>query len=304
MGNTRHGLPTEIEAVVAAHLPGRRVGSVVPLGEGQDNVAYEVDGELIVRFSKEADLEEQAAAVTGEARLLSAVAEVSPIPVPVPLFTIADQGCLAYSKLPGLPLIDLSPARRTARSGSIAAVLGGFLTALHQVPVDAMAGLADIDDQPKELWLREAAETYASVADHVPGMYRPAVEAFLEAPAPADGHSVVFSHNDLGIEHVLVDPATWRVTGVIDWSDAAFTDPAYDFGLLYRDLGPDFLGLVLRDYRNDAHSVQGIRTRAAFYARCAVLEDLAYGIEPGHGKYLDKSLDALRWLFPSGTRTP
>jgi aminoglycoside phosphotransferase (APT) family kinase protein len=43
----------------------------------------------------------------------------------------------------------------------------------------------------------------------------------------------VFSHNDLGIEHVLIDPGTWTVTGIIDWSDAAIVDPAIDFGLLY-----------------------------------------------------------------------
>jgi len=47
----------------------------------------------------------------------------------------------------------------------------------------------------------------------------------------------VFSHNDLGIEHVLGTPATAAVTGVIDWGDAALIDPACDFGLLYRDLG-------------------------------------------------------------------
>jgi len=28
------------------------------------------------------------------------------------------------------------------------------------------------------------------------------------------------------------------VTGIIDWSDAAIVDPAHDFGLLHRDLGP------------------------------------------------------------------
>lgn len=47
------------------------------------------------------------------------------------------------------------------------------------------------------------------------------VEAFLYASPPGGGYALVFSHNGLGIEHVLVDPVTWRVTGVIDWGDAA-----------------------------------------------------------------------------------
>ena len=64
------------------------------------------------------------------------------------------------------------------------------------------------------------------------------VEAFLDAESPAGGWTPVFSHNDLGIEHVLVDPDTWTVTRIIDWSDAQIVDPAVDFGVLYRDLGP------------------------------------------------------------------
>ncbi len=64
-----------------------------------------------------------------------------------------------------------------------------------------------------------------------------------------------------GIEHVLVEPGTATVTGIIDWSDAAMVDPAYDVGLLYRDLGPVALDALLRSGvgANDA----GIRERAS-----------------------------------------
>jgi hypothetical protein len=46
----------EIRALLAHHLPGYEVASVIGLGEGLENAAYEVNGELIVRKSKEADL--------------------------------------------------------------------------------------------------------------------------------------------------------------------------------------------------------------------------------------------------------
>ena len=72
----------------------------------------------------------------------------------------------------------------------------------------------------------------------MPAPFRPRIEAFLHEKPP-DPHEIVFSHNDLGIEHVLVDPVTLEVTGVIDFSDAAMVDPAYDFGLVLRDLGPN-----------------------------------------------------------------
>jgi hypothetical protein len=39
--------------------------------------------------------------------------------------------------------------------------------------------------------------------------------------------------------------------------------------------------------------------RAAFYARCAVLEDLAHGVATGQDAYASKSRAALGWLFPA-----
>ncbi|GAA4135143.1 phosphotransferase family protein [Actinomadura keratinilytica] len=276
----------DVRDVVREHLPGYPVETVAALGEGEDNTAYEVNGELIVRFAKDGDPRRRAAKVRREAALLGFVAGISPLPVPEPRFVAAERGCLAYAKLPGVPLIDVA-----GPPAAVAETLGGLLRALHDVPASRATRFAEVDDEPTEAWRREAAATYAQLAGEVPGRYRPAVERFLAAPPPEGGTDPVFTHNDLGIEHVLADGA--RVTGVIDWSDAAITDPAVDFGRLYRDLGPGALDAALRRY-GDREPAE----RAVFYARCAVLEDMAYGIETGDEKYLRKSLRALDWLFP------
>jgi aminoglycoside phosphotransferase (APT) family kinase protein len=299
MGSRSRDHVATVRRIVAAHLPDYQVDSVVPVGEGSDNLAYEVNGELIVRWSKEPDPAARAARVDREARLLAAVASISPLPVPDPSFTVAEQGCLAYRKLPGVPLLDLPQRQRGAYGGSVAAPLGELLTALHAAPVERMAALVSIDDQPLVAWRREAAETCAAVAGEVPVARRRLVEAFLDAPPPADGWAAVFSHNDLGIEHVLVDPGTWTVTGIIDWSDAAIVDPAIDFGLLYRDLGPVAVHAALGSYRTEVNDLVTLEERAVFYARCSVFEDLAYGIQTGQDKYVDKSLAAMAWLFPA-----
>ncbi|MEV4750853.1 aminoglycoside phosphotransferase family protein [Streptosporangium sp. NPDC049248] len=282
---------------VAAHLPGYRVDTITPLGEGQDNLAYEVNGELIVRFSKEADPVRRAMLVDREARLLTGVAGFSPVPVPEPGFTVAEQGCLAYFKLPGLPLLGLPPSERLSHGPSVAATLGGLLSALHAVPLDRLAGLVEVDAPPLSEWLDEAKEIYPTIIKEIPEAHRRTVQTFLDTPPPDGGYDPVFSHNDLGIEHVLVDPATGAVTGVIDWSDAAIVDPAYDFGLLYRDLGPAALEAALGGYRSG--DLTALRERALFYGGCSLLEDLAYGLETGQDTYIDKSRTALEWLFHS-----
>jgi hypothetical protein len=61
-----------LHRVVTARLPGLALERVRRLGEGQDNVAYEVDGWLIVRFTNNADR----SVVEREASLLTAIGKV------------------------------------------------------------------------------------------------------------------------------------------------------------------------------------------------------------------------------------
>ncbi|MFC3993963.1 phosphotransferase family protein [Actinoplanes siamensis] len=276
-----------MRGLVTAHLPGYRVESIDLIGAGTDHTAFEINSDLIVRLSKSPDPDR----TEREARLLTTVRGVAPLPVPEPVFVAAEHGCLAYRKLPGTPLLNLPAPGRPER---IAATLGEFLAALHTLPASLLAGLVDTDAQPPAEWLDEAAETYDAVAGHLPARHRPLIERFLGTAPPPGPETLAFSHNDLGIEHVLADPRDGAITGVIDWGDAALTDPAYDFGLLFRDLGPAALSGL-----DPAR-----RERAVFYARCGLLEDLAYGIESGQRRYADRSLAALSWVFPATTGPP
>lgn len=291
--------PTDIAALIATHLPGFRVGSVSLLGEGEDNLSYEAGHGLIVRFSKEPDPDVRSESINRETRLLTTVARISPVGIPDPVFTAAEHGCLAYYKLAGQPLIDMPAALRTIHAGPVASTLGELLAALHSIAHDRVADLVTEDAQPIQLWLAEAVGNYRAVSEQIPAEYRAAIETFFAARPPDDCTSLVFSHNDLGIEHILFDPQDARISGVIDWSDAALTDPAYDFALLYRDLGPTALDRALSTYSTLVTADPAIRERARFYARCSVFEDIVYGLETEHVKYVHKSLAALPWLFPA-----
>lgn len=138
-----------VRAVLAAHRPGYRVDSVVPAGAGLDNTVYEVNGELIVRFAREPD----PARLDREVRLLALLAGISPLPVPQPVLSVPELGCMAYPKLPGTPLLDVPPAHRP----QIGAELGRFLAALHATPLPLVADLVEVDDPPLAALLAEAA---------------------------------------------------------------------------------------------------------------------------------------------------
>ena len=281
-----------------SHLPDYQIGSVVRLSEGLVNPAYEINAELIVRFSKEPDPARRVALLNHEARLLATVADVSPLPVPEPIFTAAEQGYLAYFKLPGVPLLDLPRLQRAEHGSSIAATLGELLAALHAVPADWWIDLADTDDQPLAEWRREAAETYTTVAGQVPAVHRRPVETSWKPHHHTTGTPQRFPQRS-GHRTRSHQPVAWTITGIIDWSDAAIVDPAYDFGLLYRDLGPAALRAAISRYRSDANDIAALSERAAFYARCTVFEDLKHGIESGRYKHVDKCSAAMEWLFPA-----
>ena len=136
--------------------------------------------------------------------------------MPIPAAVVVADTALMYRTLAGLPLLDTPRAFHSLHAAEIAGVLGGFLAALHAIPVDLVAGLADVDDDPAEQWLADAIKSCRAAFPIVPVVWRGRIEAFLAAAPPSGQHQMVFSHNDLGIEHVLVDPATAAVTGILD----------------------------------------------------------------------------------------
>lgn len=283
----------QVRAAVRRQLPGYDVHTLRKLGEGLDNVAYEINDQLIVRMAKEADPASRTTTARRESELLTAVRELSPLPVPELIFVDAETGVHGYTKLSGTSLLDQPVAEPTR----LAPALGEFLSHLHEAPVTAMERLAPTDAYPLPSWLEDATDEYQAIADAVPARHRGSVEAFLSSPPPPepDPASAAFCHNDLGAEHILADAETSTITGIIDWSDAAVTDPACDLALLYRDLGPAVFELTLTHYRAPFGAAD--RDRALFYARCALLEDLAYGLRTGARRYAEAGLAHLEWTF-------
>ena len=263
------------------------------VGEGSGNVAYERPGGLIVRKSKEADLEKRARLVRHEAALLDVVSSCRPPDTPQPIDVDERAGAITYRKIGGTPLLEVA----VFSASTVIEALAPFLSRLHAITVERVRDLVEVEEDTVEHWHEYARRKYPNVEGDIPSGYRPAITRFLDSPPPTM-HSVGrLCHNDLGVEHILVEADAGRVTGIIDWSDAAITDPARDFALILRDLGPATLDSVLERYATSEDKAE-ICARAAYYARCSAFDDIEYGLGTGRRQYTDKGLATLRWLFP------
>jgi aminoglycoside phosphotransferase (APT) family kinase protein len=265
--------PYDLQALLPAGL---EIHSITPLGSGLDHHAYLLNEDLVARVANRPDAAED---VRREAAILAELPRHCTLPIPAPVLVRPEHGLLVCRLIPGVQLL-----ARADRAG-FAQPLAGFLRRLHSAPTDRMGELAGVDDTPPSVWLAEARQT----AHRLPDDVRELAARFLDTDPPAPADELVFTHHDLGAEHILVDGST--ITGVIDWSDCAVADPAADLGRLARDLGLAALDILAPGLDDPT------RERALCYARCAALEDLAYGLDTGRDVYTRNARRALPDLF-------
>ncbi|MDQ3708655.1 MAG: phosphotransferase [Actinomycetota bacterium] len=254
-------------AALRVHAPELADVAVLELGHGLDNTAF-VAGDLVLRVA-------DGCSMIREARLLQVVAQQVSIPVPAPRFVDEDGGVLVYPLIPGRPLLGRAPAPGAALR------LGRFLRDLHSIDPAVVTALVPAEDADPDEWLEDL--------DGPPDLV-----SLLHATVPPPARRRVVAHADLGAEHIL--DLDGRLTGIIDWSDAAVTDPALDFARLYRDFGPVFLSEALDAY-GGVDDVEAAMARIEFFARCAAIEDLAYGRDSGRSEYTHAAEHSITWLF-------
>lgn len=172
-----------------------------------------------------------------QARLHLEVAALTTAPIPTPRVLWHQPHALALAAVPGRPLARLGQPSTASPDAWRAA--GAAARTLHAAPPPPWPGKV-LDDLVDRLDTECDALTGSGVlpADLVARNHRVA-RAAMRPWTP------VFTHGDLQVDHVFV--VGDRVTGVIDWSEAAPGDALYDLATL--TLGhPERLDDVLAGY--------------------------------------------------------
>ena len=220
---------------IAEGFPDLAVDTLEYLSEGKDSVACLVNRHLLFRFPKQ-ELAEQKLLM--EIRLLPELAPT--LPLAIPHFAYISQAPTAsyprafagYDLLDGTSLHAYTPQIWDATWWQ--PFIGDFVTALHQFPVRRASQL-DVPMYTTSTWRAHYQALYAAVRKKVHPLVTPnqkmAISRYFDAFLDDPRHfafAPVLVHGDLHARHFLLDVATRRVTGILDFGECRIGDPAID----------------------------------------------------------------------------
>ena len=234
--------------LLAGQLPDVDASSIEPFGSGEFCLAFKLRDQVF-RIARHA---EAAGALRRETCILSKIAPILPLPVPRPEYH-APHGCppfTVHQEITGEFLTretwEGMPASARERAASD---LATFLRSLHALPIEIglECGLVQIETSEMARRLRE--ETANTIQRSLePETQRQLDQTLKRWSSQRAARGPALLHCDIGPGHVLYDPSTLHLTGVIDFGDIVIGDPARDFIFIYEDFGPVLLREVLTRY--------------------------------------------------------
>jgi aminoglycoside 2''-phosphotransferase len=252
-------------------------------GHGQNNAVLVVNESLVFRFPL---YDTGVASLEREIAILRGIRPYLALATPDPTYVSLDNRsvgkvCLGYPMIPGTPLwqqtLDSIPDAATLRS--LGTQVGGFLRQLHAIPIREVLPHEAAGFDPlatwKSLFGRMRGRLYRHMRPDAQAATTQHFESFF-ASATAFTISPVLIHGDFGPGNILVDPETWKITGVIDFSSAGIGDAAIDFAAAPGKPTAFFDGLV-GAYPDVANATD----REQFYKGTFALQEALFGIESG-----------------------
>ncbi len=293
----------EILQAILDCYPELDVQTLRVIDSGQVNMILIVNESLVFRFPKTASGVNQ---LLTELAVLRIIQGRLPIAVPEPVYISTLSGLpgkvfAGHPMVSGEPLgkhIEALKALPSTQLDAIADDLADFMHALHGMPVpsDVSARLPNHSVGRKQNISVLRNQVDDSLTARLLPEYASRVFAQFERFL-GDSHNFDFApalrHGDLGPGNVLVDPHTFRLSGVIDFGAAGLDDPATDLGFVLlwgmHLFGASFAERVLARYGAD----DALRTRAGFFHMAIALTVALGGLESGNQNDLDFGLAAL-----------
>ena len=263
------------------HYPDIDPKTITVFREGYDHDVLVVGAHDAFRFPR---TKNQGVLDTVENVFLSEFVKTSPITIPKVAEYVDSATGYAYQRyqfIPGIQLTaELSSTLPAKELKGIAVTMGTFLTGLHAFPLVRARAMNMEELNPITYWeffqdqLNKMKTTmFPSLSKNeqrwIENLYDDYISMCKDHP-----FQTTVTHSDLAWEHIIIDPATHQLAGVIDFS-LRIADPAIDFAFFDR-YSSLFLKTVYEHYTTaDAYFDQ----RRIFYAGHIPIINLYESIE-------------------------
>lgn len=218
------------------------------------------------------------------------------IPNPVFISENPERPLVGYKKISGESLENIWPNIPKREKNFIANRIATFLNELHssQIQIEylkhfkgKMLTTNDIKKNFEDLLLKTKKIVFPLISHESRVFYKTIFEEFFEVLTKTKLISCV-THQDFDLSNILIDPDTFKLTGIIDFEDMSIGDPAYD--LIFISQGEEFFKTLINNYTSAKDRT--ITSRIKFYYKRTSLPYFIYGIEHNlpemvtYGKYL------------------
>lgn len=262
--------------------------------DGWDYVVFVIDGRKAVRFPRRPDYAEK---LPVEVAFLNHFSSQSPISVPRLTLHTYKQTSLPYVTYDFIPGIQFKKIVSDTFSKEelcrVARQIGGFLDKLHSLSIGKAKDLGVKQVESLKTWRDRLEKIKRSVFPQIPHAERSwAISIFNNffETLKANPMPLTVIHSDIMPEHIIVNPETHYLSGIIDFGDIEIGDPAYDFAFLAK-YGKDFLNWTYETYGQPKDPAFEIRRQ--FYLDRLALTNLEHSIEQNDKAMIERHKEEL-----------
>ena len=254
--------------------------------DGWDNLVFEVNHELIFRFTRRGEILQQH---LKELELLPLLNQTLSLMVPNPVCrqTETSPYYMAYKKIPGKPITSSYNKEKLTET---------ITRFLHELQNTDPTELKRTPRYTPETWRKEYLELHRRIISEVYPLLEPGIQArisqtFKEFLATEFTFNSVLCHRDLSTDHILESEGV--ITGIIDWGDACIGDPAFDLTGLLMGYGE---GVAVKISGNLGYPEEYL-DRARFYGKIASFYEALYGIELNDENHIKAGLKKINKIY-------
>lgn len=266
--------------IIAGIYPNINNEQVRMFDDGWDYVVFVLDGQKAFRFPRRPDYAKK---LPVEVSFLDYFRNLSPVTIPNLTFhtdKITGLPYVTYDFISGIQFTkNVSNTFSKEELRQIARQIGGLLDKLHSFPIDRAKKLDVKQVESLKTWRNKLEKIKQTVFPYIARTEQNwsilIFENFFKT-VQANPMPLAVIHSDIMPEHIIVNPGTHALSGIIDFGDVEIGDPAYDFAFIAK-YGKDFLNWAYETYNRPKDL--GFEIRRQFYLDRLALTNLEHSIE-------------------------